>query len=153
MKSLSDSIEDYIKGLLEANNTIKIQRNKLADKFNCVPSQINYVLKTRFSFEKGYIIESYRGGNGYIKITKLNLDINQNIINRLYNIIGNYITQKEAFSILERLFEEEIIDFSEKSLLKTMVSRDSIGISLPSRDMIRARLLKNVLKTLLRIKR
>ncbi|PRX26171.1 transcriptional regulator CtsR [Orenia metallireducens] len=152
MKSLSDNIEDYIKSLLEANSTIKIQRNKLADKFKCVPSQINYVLKTRFSVERGYIIESYRGGNGYIKITKLSLDINQNLINRLYNIIGNYINQKQSFSIIERLFEEDIISFSEKSLLKTMVNRDSIGLSLPARDKVRARLLKNVLETLLREK-
>ncbi|OCL27868.1 transcriptional regulator [Orenia metallireducens] len=153
MKSLSDNIEEYIKGLLKVNNTIKIQRNKLADKFNCVPSQINYVLQTRFSFEKGYIIESYRGGNGYIKVTKIRLNINQNIINRLYNMIGDYINQKQAFSLIERLFEEEIISFSEKLLLEAMVNRDSIGLSLPTRDSVRARLLKNVLQTLLRVKR
>ena len=68
---ISDSIADFISELLRREGEVELQRNLLADQFNCVPSQINYVITTRFTPEHGYVVESRRGGGGYIRITRL----------------------------------------------------------------------------------
>lgn len=75
MRNVSEVIEQYLKQILQQSpgGVIEIQRNDLADQFNCVPSQINYVISTRFTLEKGYIVESKRGGGGYIRIQKIKL--------------------------------------------------------------------------------
>ena len=72
MRNISDIIENYLKKVLELSDTeiIEIKRGEMADKFQCVPSQINYVINTRFTIERGYLVESKRGGGGYIRITK-----------------------------------------------------------------------------------
>ena len=70
---MSDMIEEFIKELFEEENKIEIQRNDLAEKFNCVPSQINYVISTRFRPSQGYYVESKRGGGGHIRIKKINI--------------------------------------------------------------------------------
>ena len=81
MASISDIIEKFIKDLMEDSNTVQIQRNELASLFDCAPSQINYVLTTRFSREKGYEVQSKKGGGGYVKIDKIKI-LNQNNIPR-----------------------------------------------------------------------
>ena len=72
MRNVSDIIEQYLKHILQESpeGAVEIQRNDLADQFQCVPSQINYVISTRFTLEKGYFVESKRGGGGYIRIQK-----------------------------------------------------------------------------------
>ncbi|MCK8816242.1 CtsR family transcriptional regulator [Natroniella sulfidigena] len=150
MSSLSDQIANYLKKLLEHNNIIRVQRSQLASRFSCVPSQINYVLNTRFTLEKGYIIDSQRGGNGYIQITKVDSDLSYNIIETLYNEIGSQIDQLTAYNIIDRLAEEEIITSSEQKLLKAVVNRQNIGLKIPLRDIVRAQLLKGVLRVLIK---
>ena len=81
---LSDLIEEYIKEIINSSNTVELRRSELASRFNCVPSQINYVIQTRFIPELGFYVESRRGGGGYIKITKVNLNKSEYI----YNIIS-----------------------------------------------------------------
>ena len=71
MAQLSDSIERFIKELMEEGSQIEVRRNELAQHFGCAPSQINYVLATRFSVDHGYIIESRRGGGGYVRIVRM----------------------------------------------------------------------------------
>ena len=90
MARLSDMIEEFIKALLEeSNGQLELQRNELADYFECAPSQINYVLATRFSLDRGYYIESRRGGGGYIRIIRLDMDNNDYIMYLLRERIGN----------------------------------------------------------------
>ena len=151
MSSLSDKIEYYLKNLLaeaEAENIIKIQRNKVAEKFNCVPSQINYVLKTRFNMASGYVVESQRGGGGYVKIIKVNHDSKLEILKLMLNKIGNSISQQNANNIIQRLYEEDIMTKREKELLETMLHRQNLNVNLPERDILRANMLSSALQIL-----
>ena len=95
MAGLSNIIERFIKELIEdaENGIIEIQRNEMAQFFECSPSQINYVLSTRFTPYKGYYIESRRGGGGYIKIIKVGIEGNEDIGNIIVNTIGDSITR------------------------------------------------------------
>ena len=95
---LSNIIEEFIKEMLSEADMIELQRNELANKFNCVPSQINYVISTRFSPERGYSVESRRGGGGYIKITKAKPD-DGNYIMRALRLVGDYISQQDMMGI------------------------------------------------------
>ena len=102
MARISDGIAEFLNNMIEEKTSkeIIIQRNDLADKFNCAPSQINYVLTTRFSHEKGYIIESRRGGGGYIVIKKISNDNNEKIAMMLNEAIGKSITYQGALSLI-----------------------------------------------------
>ena len=112
MAGLSNLIEEFIKNLIdEMNGVVEIQRNELASYIDCTPSQINYVLSTRFTPYKGYYIESKRGGGGYIKIVKVDLNESngfdfEHIIN---DLIGDSITEAKAIDIIETFFEEGLI--------------------------------------------
>ncbi|MGB8953848.1 MAG: CtsR family transcriptional regulator, partial [Tumebacillaceae bacterium] len=88
--NISDIIEQHLKQILTKSNEgmVEIKRSELADTFNCVPSQINYVISTRFTVEKGYVVESKRGGGGYIRITKVGLDRNKSLHRAILDIIG-----------------------------------------------------------------
>lgn len=151
MSSLSDEIEDYLKRLLtkdSSSNAIKIQRNKIAKKFNCVPSQINYVLKTRFNIENGYIVESQRGGGGYVKIIRVEHDSKLETLKLMREQIGKGISQRKANNILQRLSEEEIISERERELLRHVLHRQNLSIDLPGRDIVRSKMLRSVLRVL-----
>ena len=82
-QNMSDLIESYLKNVLLSNETVEIRRSEIADQFNCVPSQINYVINTRFTIQQGYVVESKRGGGGYIRIMKVNLVDEKDILNTL----------------------------------------------------------------------
>ena len=90
---ISDSIETFIRELLEAQSSVELKRNELASYFNCVPSQINYVIQTRFTTERGYLVESRRGGGGYVKITRVQLE-NNNLIEHILNNIERDLREK-----------------------------------------------------------
>ena len=118
MARISDTIADFIYSLIDEtdDNQAIIQRNELADKFNCAPSQINYVLTTRFTCEKGYIIESRRGGGGYIIVKRIYHKSGQEKISILNEAIGSSITYQSAVSIVEHLLELNIITVREYEL-------------------------------------
>ena len=147
MGSLSNNIESYIKRKIEESpgNSVIIKRSSLAEKFNCVPSQINYVLSTRFTPEKGYVVKSRRGGSGYIQINRLKISDQELLFKFMNEIIGESISQKEASDFITGIYEENIITEREKDLLLACVHRESIPVSLPARDKVRAKLLTNVL--------
>ncbi|MFA9424475.1 MAG: CtsR family transcriptional regulator, partial [Sedimentibacter sp.] len=111
MSNLSNIIEDFIKELMEANNykTIEIQRNILAHQFDCAPSQINYVLTTRFNNDRGYIVESRRGGGGCIKIFRVRTSMKDEIQSLLNDSIGSSITFNKALDLINALLERKII--------------------------------------------
>ncbi len=131
------------------SNSVEIQRSELADRFQCVPSQINYVISTRFTFEKGYVVESKRGGGGYIRIRKLDLKTDANALQAVIKLIGSQITQREAQGVIQRLREEGIITAREARMLEAAVSRDVLQTSVAERDQLRANLLSAMLRAIL----
>jgi len=151
MRNISDLIEQYLKQMIResAEGTVEIQRNELADKFSCVPSQINYVIATRFTLERGYLVESKRGGGGFIRIRKLELPACQPIHEHVLRTIGSRIDQSAAEGLIYQLAEAKLLNGREAQLLKAAVSRETLAVTLPLRDEIRARLLKAMLIALL----
>lgn len=151
MRNITDLIEQYLKQMIRESGegTVEIQRNELADKFSCVPSQINYVIATRFTLERGYLVESKRGGGGYIRIRKLELPACQPIHEHVLRTIGSRIDQSAAEGLIYQLAEAKLLNGREAQLLKAAVSRETLAVNLPLRDEIRARLLKAMLIALL----
>ncbi|WP_085520842.1 CtsR family transcriptional regulator [Tuberibacillus sp. Marseille-P3662] len=148
MQNISDIIEAYIKQMLQQNSTAELRRNELAEKFQCVPSQINYVLKTRFSLERGYVVESKRGGGGYIRIIKVRPETNKELIDEMIQLADSRITQANAQSLIVRLLEESIISKREARLMISAIDRSVINLSIPVRDQVRANILKSMLQAL-----
>ncbi|OWZ84558.1 transcriptional regulator [Natranaerobius trueperi] len=153
MSNLSDNIEKYLKELINKNSdrSVSIKRKELAYKFNCVPSQINYVLSTRFTENNGYLVTSRRGGGGYIEIKRLKFS-DYNPEYKITELIGSSISQNEASGLIRRFYEEEIITKQDKDVLLSCCERESLPIPLPIRDRVRATLLKNVLLEILKHK-
>lgn len=151
MRNASEVIEQYLKQILLQSplGIIEIQRNDLADQFQCVPSQINYVISTRFTFPKGYIVESKRGGGGYIRIQQVELTSHGSLFDHILCTIGNHIDQTTAEGLLYQLREGEYITLREARLIQAALSRDVLVFKLPFRDEFRASLLKVMLTALL----
>lgn len=150
MAKLSDIIEEFIKELFNdsGENIVLIQRNELADQFRCAPSQINYVLTTRFTYNKGYLIESKRGGGGHIIIKQVD-DHGSNKREQIINqSIGNTITYHNAADIIDNLFESRIIVAKECELMKIAIN-DRTLISCENRNKTRADILKAMIMVIL----
>ncbi|HLR74303.1 MAG TPA: CtsR family transcriptional regulator [Virgibacillus sp.] len=150
MSNITDIIERYLKEVLKAKgqNMIEIKRNEIADQFQCVPSQINYVINTRFTEEKGYMIESKRGGGGYIRIIRIEHQDHSELIDSLINMINPKVTQQSAVDVLERLLEKEVITEREAKIILSAISREVLAFKLPLRDEVRARILTAMLTSL-----
>lgn len=143
MASLADLIEQYIISLIEQGEGVaEIQRNVLAERFRCAPSQITYVISSRFSPERGFIVESKRGGGGYIRLMKVNLasDRVQEVISA-----GPYLSYDEALDRLERLLDEGLLDERTFRVMRAAISRNALLLGLPLRDMVRASVFKAML--------
>ncbi|WP_101847089.1 CtsR family transcriptional regulator [Halobacillus sp. Marseille-P3879] len=150
MRNISDIIEEYLKNTLDENHkhTIEIKRSEIADQFQCVPSQINYVIKTRFTVEKGYIVESKRGGGGYIRIRRIQHRSESQMIDDIINLIQPEVSQSVALDIIERLRDNESITEREARMMASVTEREVLAFPLPLRDEIRSRLLTAMLFTL-----
>lgn len=144
---MSDLIEEFIKELFEENEYIEIQRNDLAEQFNCVPSQINYVIATRFKPSQGYYVESKRGGGGHIAIKKINLT-KSNYIMHMINSVGDGITAQEIDIFISNLLSYAMISQTEAKLLKVATSDKVLKIPQDMRDALRASIFKNMLLNL-----
>lgn len=151
MARLSDIIEEFIKDLLKNNDEhiIEIQRNELANKFSCAPSQINYVLTTRFTKEKGYYIESRRGGGGCIKITRVEYKYSNQIIDAIEEKMSNSITYESAIGILESLEDNGLITDREKSIIKVALNDRTLNYGGNFKNKLRADILKAILLSIL----
>ena len=142
---VSDLIEEFIKELFtEESDYIEIQRNDLAQYFNCVPSQINYVISTRFSPERGYYVESRRGGGGNIKIKRIDITKDKYIMH-VINSINDVISQQEADIIINNLVDYEIISTETAKLLRVATNDKVLNLPIEYKDMTRTRILKNML--------
>ncbi|MGI6359289.1 MAG: CtsR family transcriptional regulator [Bacillota bacterium] len=149
--SLSDIIEQYLKQLLHSSEEgrVDVQRNQLAEHFSCAPSQINYVLATRFLVEHGYLVETFRGGGGFVRITLLEFDPNRDW-QQLIQSVGESIEQSKAEAIISRLLREQVITRREAALMKAVVQREVLAVTLPWRDALRANLMQAMLLALRR---
>ena len=142
-KNTSDSIEAYIKALLSQAGIAEIKRSELADVFKVVPSQINYVIKTRFTESRGYIVESKRGGGGYIRIGKIQFSDHHQMLQDLAANIGETISQQVFQDILQMLHEEKLLTKRETQLFFATTSDEVLG-----RDalIVRANMLKKIIQ-------
>lgn len=139
---ISDRIEAFIIELMkDEEDFAEFGRNELADIFGCVPSQINYVISTRFSPEKGYTVESRRGGGGYIKIQR----INHSDVNDAVARIGKSCDFDSAKALINYLYSQNKLSEQTARVLLGAVSDNAITVANPSRDILRANILKNAL--------
>lgn len=147
-QNLSDIIEAYLKEVLKQKEQVEIKRNEIAERFDCVPSQINYVINTRFTIQHGYLVESKRGGGGYIRIIKVRLLDDMEKLTTLKEIIGNAISEKDAFSIINTLYEEGIVSRKEAKVMISATESNIYGVDTKAEKIIRANILKNMLASL-----
>ena len=141
---MSDVIEDFIKQMFEDEDIIEIQRNDLAQHFNCVPSQINYVIATRFKPSQGYYVESKRGGGGHILIKKVT-NTKEDYILHIISNIGNELTANEVDILISDFLTYNIITAKEAKLLKVATSDNVLNVNKEIKDKLRARIFKNML--------
>lgn len=143
---ISDKIEAFITALInsDAEEWTQLQRNELATIFNCVPSQINYVISTRFSPERGYAVESRRGGNGYLRIRRIPYSDSSEIL----GTIGKSIDFPNAKAYIARLAASNALDKKTAQIMLSAISDNSLPIPQPQKDFVRASILKNMLSVL-----
>lgn len=143
MASRSDIIEQFILDTLAEESFIELSRNDLARFFSCAPSQINYVLNTRFTINNGYVIESVRGGAGFIKVSKLNDD--RANFNQLLQICAQPLNAMEGNQILDNLLSRDLISVAENQILKRAISTKALNNPLNMEEMLRANILKEII--------
>ncbi|HEM1311741.1 TPA: CtsR family transcriptional regulator [Listeria monocytogenes] len=149
MKNISDVIEAYLKQVLESSEAVEIKRSEIADKFECVPSQINYVINTRFTIERGYIVESKRGGGGYIRIIKVKMNDKLQLLEAIISMVHDKkVSQSFSEDVILRLLEEEVITKKEARLMVAALDREVLILPLPDRDILRSRILEAMLVAL-----
>lgn len=151
MRNISDIIEGYLKAIIEKEESgaVEIKRSEIAEKFQCVPSQINYVIKTRFTVERGYAVESKRGGGGYIRIIRVQMNSRKDLIDHILESLEEGASYTMAEDIVLRLYEEEVITPREAKLILAAVDREVLPFPLPKRDFVRAQIMQAMLITLI----
>ncbi len=148
---LSDVISKLIVEMIDESdeNVVEIQRNELAERIGCVPSQINYVLSSRFTPEHGYIIESRRGGGGYIRITRIKLSKSSAIMH-IINSVGMAVDLSTSRIIIENCLHSGLINNQTAALMEAAIS-NSVFRNIPPdlRGCVRASILKQMFLTLI----
>lgn len=145
---LSDAIEQFIKAMLEQDAyDVEIKRNELAEYFNCAPSQINYVLSTRFTPDHGYVTESRRGGGGFIRIVRMKVNSREHLLCSIHKRIGDAISACDASRLLVQLTERNVITIDEAKMMSYAISPQSLAVPIPEslKDSLRARIMRNML--------
>ena len=144
--NLLDMIEKYLREEVDksSNDILEVKRSDLAELFSCVPSQINYVISTRFAPEMGFYVETRRGGGGYIRIKKINA-YEDEIINNIFDKIGNKMSQHVVDVYLKVLLDYNVIDKNVARIIKVATSDKSLqNLSMEDKDVTRANIFKNV---------
>lgn len=150
---LSDSIELFIKNMMEMGEPeVELKRNELAEYFGCAPSQINYVLSTRFTVDDGYVTESRRGGGGYIRIVRVVRSGPQYLQYIIRERIGDKIDDKDASRLISQLEAQGIIKQDEARLMEAAVSSQSFAVPVSEdiKNAMRAKSMKNMLTAVAR---
>ena len=145
---MSDRIEAFITELLkdDTDEWLEIKRNELASVFGCVPSQINYVIQTRFSPEQGYMVESKRGGGGCLKIKKIHHP--DGLVEHTIELTGDSLDEKTAKGFIGNLLRQEVIDEKTARIITSAIADSTLTLEQPARDKIRANIMKNMLHNL-----
>ena len=150
MANISESIERFILATMGENDSVDISRNSLAEYFSCAPSQINYVLDTRFTFDRGFVKESRRGGSGFIKISKIkNSDSNQMLSSLVVDSIGDELSFKRMSQILDTPWNDLGMTKNEQTIIESALSEDSLSMPFTIKDKVRAKAFKNILLKLM----
>ncbi|MBR0463814.1 MAG: CtsR family transcriptional regulator [Clostridia bacterium] len=150
MAQLSDNIEKFIKDLMEEGTQVELRRNELAQHFGCAPSQINYVLATRFSINHGYVIESRRGGGGYVRIVRMCQRNEDNLLSVLMNQIGGEIDEESAVAIIKHLLDLQLVTRNEALIMRSAMQQDALALPVSAKNVLRASVLKSMLKQVFR---
>ena len=143
LKNTSDHIEAYIKAILDQSGIVELQRSQLADTFQVVPSQINYVIKTRFTESRGYLVESKRGGGGYIRIGRIEFSNHHEMLRDLLYSVGEEVSLAIFEDVLRLLFEQDLVTRQEMNLLLAMATDRVLG---EDANLIRANMLRQLLQ-------
>ena len=148
-KSISDVIEEYLKQILGDSSQIEISRSAIANHFDVVPSQINYVIKTRFTIQHGYLVQSKRGGGGYIRLERVHLLDDMDVLDTLIQAIGNSISERDAYDVISTLYSEKVISRREGDLMLVALSKQTLAVGNRNVEaQLRARLLVAMLNRL-----
>ena len=150
---LSDAIEQFIKTMLTQDEyEVELKRNELAEYFGCAPSQINYVLATRFTPDHGYIIQSRRGGGGYIRIFRMQQDTSEQLLYMLNERIGDSIDLLSAAHLIQQLLERELITSEESALMNAAVSSQALSLPITAemKNAMRAKILRSMIMEIAR---
>ena len=145
MAQLSDTIEQFIKELMSEEAQIELRRNELAQHFGCAPSQINYVLATRFSVDHGYLIESRRGGGGYVRIVRMHPREEGNLLDALLKRVSNSVDEDTANAIIQHLLDCELVTGNEAALMRAAIGKNALSLPVSAKDVLRAAVFKNLL--------
>ena len=149
MQNTSDIIELFLKELIEQQNgELELKRNELAGHFNCAPSQINYVLATRFTVNRGYVVTSRKGGGGYIRITSIDMASNEYILH-IINNIGERCSEAQCMQVLRGLYERELITKREAKIMSAAIKDELLGDNIEEISHKRAEMLKEMMLELI----
>ena len=150
---LSDTIESFIKAMLQEDQPeVELKRNELAEYFHCAPSQINYVLATRFTPDHGYMISSQRGGGGYIRIVRVRQSSGDHLHYLVQERIGERLDAQSAQVLCAQLAERKVVSPAEAALMAAAVSPQAFAAPVPEalKDVLRAKILKSMLLSVAR---
>ena len=150
MANISDIIENFILSTMGSSNDINLSRNELADYFNCAPSQINYVLTTRFNINRGYITQSQRGGGGFIKLVRISDFDSSYIYKIIENNLKDEVSFRDACFILEDLVAKGFLTKNEAKVATYAISPKALASPIKLENTTRANILKNILINFLR---
>jgi len=147
MPTLADLIEHHLKRMVEEaqEKRVEIIRSELAAIFDCVPSQINYVLATRFTPARGFMVESQRGSGGHVRISRIQLHKSALLQEYLLAEVTPEISQLQAKHICDRMLHEGLISEKEHAIIIAATKRSSIPVPIPLRDRVRSRMMRAIM--------
>ncbi|MBX6350451.1 MAG: CtsR family transcriptional regulator [Clostridia bacterium] len=147
MASLVDEIQAFIESRLrQGRGEATLRRAEVADRFGCAPSQISYVLETRFSLDRGYLVESRRGGGGYVRVKELQVPGWTELVRRVDEAIGDRVAEDRALGAIEWIARAGLVDRLTAAVMQAAVRRETLAVPLPLRDEIRARVLRAMVR-------
>jgi len=150
MSNISDIIEQFILDQIDEFGEINLSRNELANFFKVAPSQINYVLSTRFTSPRGFITESRRGGGGYIKLIRVDLNKNDYLEKLITDTIQDEISLNEAMQLIDGLVERELLTEREYEIISSAISNKALVNPIKIENKLRANILKNILVNIIK---